>query len=354
MRAEPLKLTLLVPGLVGSLPGGDTTTIIDEHCPGLARLLARARGADSTGDSDSLRYRLLGYASSDVHDLPAAWLSYQFDTGRVPPDALLRADPVHLRADQTRLLLFAADQLNITIDEAQALCEAFNRHCAADGLRLEWPTTVRGYLHLRTPSAVRTTPLEQAVGRSVDGLLPRGPDARRWHGFMNEVQMLFHDHPVNRAREARGQPMINGLWLWGGGRPLNATASDWQRIWSDDPVLRGLAWLNGINGSGTPVHAGVWLGDVVDGHHLVTLEALRRPAAYADTETWLSELERLEHDWFLPLARALWRGRLRELRLYPDDGRVYRVSRWQLLRVWKRALGANTSSSAGSLRSRDD
>lgn len=301
----------------------------------LAKLLDRARRAPAQADIDTLRYRLLGYALSDTHDHPDAWLSYQFDTGAVAPGALLRADPVHLRADRSRLLLFDAGHLSIVPDEAQELAELFNRHYASEGLRLELPTPLRGYLHLLQQPDLRTTPLMQAIGRDVDACLPAGRDARAWHRFLNEVQMLFHAHPVNRAREARGQPVINSLWLWGGGRPLAAVASDWQQVWSSDAALRGLAWLNGIRGSEPPADAQAWLNEVVDGQHMLHSDDLRQAAAYGDVEGWLGKSADWERNWFAPLLQALKQGRLRELRLYPGDGHVYRVSRRDLWCFWR-------------------
>lgn len=336
MRAGSLRLSLLVPGLLGPVAGMNSGAgVAEAHGPALRVLLARARRTVVPTDTDALRYRLLGYALSDTQDHPDAWLSYQFDTGAVAPGALLRADPVHLRADRSHLLLFDAAHLHITPDETQALAEAFNRHYAADGLRLELPVSTRGYLHLPQLPELRTTPLMQAVGCDVDACLPAGHDAREWHRFLNEVQMLFHDHPVNRAREARGKPVINSLWLWGGGRPLAAAASDWQRVWSDDPALRGLAWLNGIRGSEPPADAQMWLNEVVDGQHLLHVETLRQAVAYGDVEGWSAEVERLERTWFAPLLQALRRGRLRELTLYPGDAHVYRVMRRDLWCFWR-------------------
>ena len=334
MRAGPLRLSLLVPGLLSPLPGVPGHSM--PHGPALKKLLARARRAPVPVDADALCYRLLGYALSETHDHPDAWLSYQFDTGRVAPGPLLRADPVHLRADQSRLLLFDAGQLHVTADEAQALAAAFNRHYAADGLRLELPIPTRGYLHLPEQPDLRTTPLLRAIGRDVDACLPTGRDASAWHRFLNEVQMLFHDHPVNRAREACGQPMINSLWLWGGGCPLTAVASEWQQIRSNDAALRGLAWLNGIRSAEPPMDARTWQNEVVDGQHLLHWDALRRAAAYGDVEGWLTQTDYLEQAWFTPLLQALRQGCLRELRLYPDDGWMYRVTRRDLWCFWRR------------------
>lgn len=304
--------------------------------PALAKLLSRAQCVPEHANTDALRYRLLGYALSESNDTPDAWLSYQADTGSVAPGVVLRADPVHLRADQSQLLLFDAEHLQITTEEAQALALAFNQLYAVDGLRLELPTPARGYLHLPQQPDLRTTPLLRAIGRDVDTCLPAGRDARHWHRFLNEVQMLFHDHPVNRAREARGRPLINSLWLWGGGNALAAASSDWQQIWCADVAMKGLAWLNGIRCSEPPADARIWLHEAVGDRHLLCLDQLRRPVAYGDVEAWFAEAEKLDRDWFAPLLNALREGHVRELVLYPDVGRRYRITRWHLWRFWRK------------------
>src|SRR5690606_28390531 len=118
------------------------------------------------------------------HDRPDAWLSYRMDTGTAAPGALLRADPVHLRADRSRLVLFDGAHLQIADVELGALADAFNRHYAADGMRLEFATPVRGYLHLPRQPDMRTTPLARVMGQDIDAFLPSGRDARDWHRFL--------------------------------------------------------------------------------------------------------------------------------------------------------------------------
>lgn len=337
MSVSPLRLTLLIPGLLARLPGVGLPGCPEPRRQALGKLLNRAQRRPEPADTDALRYRLFGYALSESHDLPDAWLSYQADTGVVAPGALLRADPVHLRADQSCLVLFDAEHLHIEADETEALAAAFNRHYAGDGLRLEFPIPARGYLHLPQQPDLRTTPLARALGHDIDACLPAGHAARHWHRFLNEVQMLFHDHPVNRAREARGRPLINSLWLWGGGRPLAAVANGWQQIWCADPAMKGLARLNGIRCSNPPENACVWLHEVVGDRHLLCLDNLRPAVAYGDTESWLAQVEQFEDAWFAVLLQALRQGSLRELTLYPDDGHGYRVMRWDLWKFWRRS-----------------
>ena len=332
----PLSLTLLIPGLFGPLPGMGQPGFPEPHWPALTKLLARTQRNHEAGDADALRYRLFGYALSETHDHPDAWLSYQIDTGTVAPGPLLRADPVHLRADQQHLMLFDAAHLHITSEEAQALVAAFNQLYAADGLRLEMPTPLRWYLHLPRQPELRTSPLARAVGHDIDPCLPTGHDAREWRRLINEVQMLFHDHPVNRAREARGQPLINSVWLWGGGRPLTAVSHDWQGIWTSESTLQGLAHLNGIRCSTPPTDATTFLHEALGDRHLLCLDMLQHAVAYADVETWQTQVEQFDRDWCAPLLTALREGHLRELRLYPANGYVYRVTRWDLWRFWRR------------------
>jgi hypothetical protein len=68
--------------------------------------------------------------------------------------------------------------------------------------------------------------------------MPRGPSARTWRRLANELQMLWHEHPVNLGRQARGLPVINGLWFEG--RTLKPRARPFDGIISQDASLLGL------------------------------------------------------------------------------------------------------------------
>jgi hypothetical protein len=41
--------------------------------------------------------------------------------------------------------------------------------------------------------------------------------AKKWRQMQNEIQMIWHDHPVNAARMERGELPINSVWLQGVG-----------------------------------------------------------------------------------------------------------------------------------------
>jgi hypothetical protein len=47
---------------------------------------------------------------------------------------------------------------------------------------------------------------------------PQEDSLREWRRLLNEIQMVWHTHPVNLARAERGEVPINSLWLFGGAK----------------------------------------------------------------------------------------------------------------------------------------
>ena len=73
-----------------------------------------------------------------------------------------------------------------------------------------------------TISSLYTHSIYQTKGRNIDWWLPKDTNeigiAKRWRKIQNEVQMRWHIHPVNEARDANGLPTINSIWLYGVGK----------------------------------------------------------------------------------------------------------------------------------------
>ena len=103
-------------------------------------------------------------------------------------------------------------------DDAESVCTALNAHFAEAGLRFFAPHPQRWYLQAEAEPQLTTSPLRQVVWRDAKLYQPQGADALRWQRIITEMQMLLYAHPLNQAREARGEAMISSLWLWGGGR----------------------------------------------------------------------------------------------------------------------------------------
>jgi len=343
-------LYLLVPGLLGPRPAFPADPEWSQAvAPALAWLLARADSRAAPPSPEATLFDLFGLPVADAVDLPVAALTRLADDGGIDEGGWwLRADPVHLRADMRTVFLADARALAIELDEARALVAAFNQTFAEDGLRLMAPRPDRWYLRLSADPGIRTDPLRAAIGRDIGPLLPQGPASRRWRTLLTEIQMLFHQHPVNQTREARNQPLINGVWFWGGGECPSGARAPAAGLYADDPLTRGLARLAGVAARPAPEHAEDWRDAAAEPDSLVVLEATRNDPLDADPESWAEHVAELERNWFAPCRRWLQAGQLAALRLYPGDGRTFLLTGSARWRFWRRSRPLNTYLSVGA------
>jgi len=295
--------------------------------PGLETLLAHARNEGrQEGDAAQWLCRLFGVERQ--HDWPVAPLS-ALGAGLVPgADYWLRADPVHLHLLRDRMVLAAGVPLELAGGEAELLLAALNQHFAADGLEFFAPQPDNWFLRMKVPSSIRTYALAEALGQDVERMLPQGADAMLWHRRMNEIQMLLHEHPVNTAREERGEPAVNSLWFWGGGVLPASVLSPLLTVRADDVLALGLQRAGHGEAAPLPSCAGDWLETLPgEGKHLVVLDMMKN-------------IERMEQYWFAPLLDGLKRGRITSLHLHlaqrgrVDSFGVERIAGWKF---WRRA-----------------
>ena len=318
---------LLVPGLFAGQKA--------EELPAVELLLARAR-SEAAGRSVVQSWLQQAFELDDGPS-PAGALTLLGSGGEPGEACWVRADPVHMRVMRERLILVPGHALGVTAEEARRLCESLNEHFqgqlevqAVDPLR--WCARLAGDVQLHADC-----PLD-AAGRDVDLALPAGRGTP--HRLLNEAQMLLHGHAVNEAREMRGEPVINSLWLWGAGRKPGGAASRWQSVSAQEPLALGLARLAGVRARGLPASARVWLEHSPDdGRHLVVLDSLRAPLALGEVAEYREALATLERKWFSPLLDALRAGRVGMLSIHVPDGpecMSYETIRGDLRRFWRR------------------
>lgn len=305
--------------------------------PALQLLLARGRRSD--GKPASLE-SWIGTAFGLDAPLPAGALT-ALAFGADPAGGFwLRADPVHLRADRDRVLLIPSAGFELDMEEARQLCEALNRHYAGQFTLRAFTSDCWGLLANAEMSDVplQSRPPLEIAGRDIDAELPD----KRWHALLNEIQMALYQHEVNTAREARGAPVVNGIWLWGAGplpdeermRPM----APWQSVSAGDPVVLGLAKLAGMRHRAPGPGSAAWLERApTDGRHLLVLDELRGAFALGDTDALAARLLALEENWFAPLLAALRAGRIGMLTVQvPDAGASFETVRGDLHRFWRR------------------
>ncbi len=291
------------------------------------------------------------HGQDDRHDKPnddhapigirAACAAYALagDGGEPGAASWARADPVHLRVDRDELVLADASVFGIDEDEARALAATLNEHFGA-ALQIDARQPGRWYARLGSSPSIRTTPLGEARGEPISGHLPSGEDGMHWHALMTEVQMALHDHPVNEAREARGEMAVNSLWFWGHGVHAPLDKRPFNAVLANDPLARGLAGASGARALPLADNLQAWLANAPDeGQTLAVLDTLRAPARYGDAPGWAEAGAALHRDWIAPALAALRSGRIGMLSVHLPTalgGLSVETIRGDLRRFWRR------------------
>lgn len=330
------SLTLLIPGLFGPPPVSEEDSRLPA-APFLETLLARAELVSGvSGQFENQLFSVFGAEAPSEGDLPVAAVTRALDLGIIDKGWWVRADPVYLRPERDRLILFDTQAVPLSQAEATRLASEVAEPYAADGWLLKAPRPGRWYLKPSRAARILTTPLPQVVGKDIHPYLPQGKDGKAWHTILNEVQILLHTASVNAEREQRGELPINSLWFWGGGRLPGISAAEWAHVYSEEPVSLALARLSEIPSSVCPVDFADWRRQAQKpGAHLVVLDQGRAAVQYGERQRWLEFVERLERDWLAPLFQAL---RTRDLAAVTigADGRAYRIGARQTRRWWRR------------------
>jgi hypothetical protein len=191
----------------------------------LERLLPRLRPGLEAGTDEYALNLPHEHLLARLHGGPA-------DDGRLPLAALAaRADglavaagscwglvqPCHWQVGREQIVLRDPAELGLGADESRALFDAARDLFTSEGWVLLWAAPTRWYAAHASLATLATASLDRVVGRNLDLWLPDRLAGRQVRRLQSEVQMLWHGHPVNDAREARGALSVNSFWLWGTG-----------------------------------------------------------------------------------------------------------------------------------------
>ncbi|MEO6154374.1 MAG: phosphoglycerate mutase [Thermomonas sp.] len=240
--------------------------------------------------------------------------------------AWLRADPAYIRPDinGARLLATGAG-LSISVQDVDAFLPALRPLFGDAGFLLDAPHPSRWYVRLSRESRLpEFAPPSDVLGEDVFDHTPDGPEARRWRTLLSETQVMLHNHPRNEERARAGLVQVNSLWFWGGGVLPDSVASDVLTVFSDDPVLHGLAGV--CTFTAMPFAEFTGFESLVDAA-LLDLRAVRDPKVLL--ERWLQPAhvfamqDKVDFDF--------------------ADGRMFRMQPGQRWRLWRKPRTALTA-----------
>ena len=141
----------------------------------------------------------------------------------------------------------------ITTEEADQLIKAVNEAFADDKIHFYTGVSYRHCMIVHNGSTeYELTPPHDVLGQRVGDHLPKGEGAGFITDMMKKSYDILKDHPVNKAREAKGLNPANSLWIWGQGRkPQLSSFYDKYHITgtaiSAVDLIKGIAICAGLN-----------------------------------------------------------------------------------------------------------
>lgn len=271
---------------------------------------------------------------------PVAPLMLHIDApvlAKTSKDFWMHADPVHLRIEQNHIMLADRQIFEISPEEAKQFIHDLNQNLGSNDFTFSALHPHRWYIRIPKAPEIQTHTLSQVTCKNINNFLPTGNDSIFWHKIFNEVQMLLHEHPINLARESRGELTINSIWLWGGGNKPQTIHSPYTNVWSDNTFSQSLALASNINYLALPTDVNKWLQTQISGNHLLVLDSLRSPAKYKNAFSWRETLRNMEQNWFLPLYTALRNGKIKQLTISTSNevaSHDFAITRSDLWKFW--------------------
>ena len=335
-----MNLTLLIPHLFW--PDASQPEIYhDLLTPSLETLLSKSSSTQHPSQEMEIWLCKAFNIAQQQNNWPIAPIMLQIDGSdlvKTSKDFWMRADPVHLRIEQNHIMLADSQAFQISKEEAEQIAQDLNHNLSHQyGFSLLPLRPDRWYIRTSRAPEIQTYTLGQVTCMNINNFLPTGSESVIWHKIFNEIQMLLHDHPVNQARESRGELTINSVWFWGGGDMPKSIQSSYTHIWSDHDLPRALAFASNTNFSQLPTNADKWLQTEIAGNHLIILDTLLGKAKYKNAYSWHETLKNLEEEWFFPLLRALKKGKIDQLiitALNEPSSQDFIIKRSSLWKFW--------------------
>jgi len=165
-------------------------------------------------------------------------------------DIAFRCNLVTLKFQGNKIVMEDFSAGHITNEEARKVIIDLNKEMATNEIRFYAGVSYRHLMVLKNGAAKfsnmeksEITPPHDLIGKEISPFFPQMNEPVLT--LMKESQRLLKHHPVNLARESKGLPPANSIWLWGQGRSLQMITLK-ERFGMDGYVISAVHLIKGI------------------------------------------------------------------------------------------------------------
>lgn len=200
-------------------------------------------------------------------------------------DIAFRCNLVTLKFQGSKILMEDFSAGHITNEEARKVVVDLDKEIGTNEIRFYPGVSYRHLMVLKNGAAkftnlekLRITPPHDIIGKEISFFFFQMEEPVL--SLVKESQRLLKNHPVNQAREARGLPLANSIWLWGQGRsprmiPMKERFRIEGYVISAVHLIKGIGILAGLEVMEVPGITG-YFDTNYDGKAQYALKGLRK------------------------------------------------------------------------------
>jgi 2,3-bisphosphoglycerate-independent phosphoglycerate mutase len=165
-------------------------------------------------------------------------------------DIAFRCNLVTLKFNGNKIVMEDFSAGHITDGEAKKVILDLNKAMGTNEIQFYPGVSYRHLMVMKNGAAkfsnldkTEITPPHDLIGKEISALLPQMKEPVLT--LVRASQELLRNHPVNEAREAKGLPPANSIWLWGQG-PSPKMVTLKERFKMDGYVISAVHLVKGI------------------------------------------------------------------------------------------------------------
>jgi 2,3-bisphosphoglycerate-independent phosphoglycerate mutase len=165
-------------------------------------------------------------------------------------DIAFRCNLVALKFRGNEIVMEDFSAGHITDEEARKIIADLDKEMGTNEIQFHAGVSYRHLMVLKNGAAkfsgldrLELTPPHDIIGKEISPFLPQTEEPVLT--LMKESQKLLKNHPVNQARQAKGLPPANSIWLWGQGRSPHMLTLK-ERFGMDGYVISAVHLIKGI------------------------------------------------------------------------------------------------------------